>query len=309
MGDVDRRAAKVVAETHSIITLRQFEAVGGSARLAQRRVASGRWEQLWPGVYRIAGVAWTYEAKVLAAVLAAGPGAVASHLCAARLYGIGFATATPELSIPRGRRSRSPKTVRVHTSTDLDRCNIRRIDGIPVTDPSRTLLDVGRYLRAPALGRAVEAARRADHVTWDSLTHTLAAHARQGRHGIRRLREVISIGMLTEGVTDTDSELVALALVREHGLPDPVLHHRIRDAHGELIAELDLAYPAQKAAVEIDGTVHLDPVVRRKDEARDHHLRQLGWTIRRVWYEIPLREPKAFVQTVRSLLDDTALAA
>jgi predicted transcriptional regulator of viral defense system len=305
MGDFDRRAAELAAANHSIITLREFEALGGSARGAQRRVTGGRWEQLAPGVYRIAGVRWTYNAEVFAAVRAAGPGAVASHLCAARLHGIGFSQASPELSIPRGRRRRS-ETIRVHTSTDLDRCDVRRVDGIPVTDPSRTLLDVGRYLRAPALRRAVEAARRADLVTWETLTHTLAAHARQGRHGIRRLREVISLGLLTEGVTDTDSEMIALSLIREHGHPDPVLHHRVRDAEGELVAELDLAYPARKAAIEIDGTVHLDPAVRRKDEARDHHLRRLGWTIRRVWYEVPLREPKAFVQIVRSLLDDTA---
>jgi very-short-patch-repair endonuclease len=301
MADLDRRLAAIALERHSIITLVDVVAAGGTVAHAHRRVRSGRWERLGRGVYRIAGVPWTYEAKVLAAVLGAGPGAVASHLCAARLLGLGFTKAGVELSIPRGRRHR-PEDVIVHESTDLDRCGVRQVEGIPVTDPSRTVLDLGRFIGPTALRRAAEDARRADLATWSSLCGTLAVHARQGRHGIRRLREVVAAGMLVDGLTDTDSELIALTLIREAGLPDPVLHHRVRTQDGELVAELDLAWPHHLAAIEIDGTVHQDPAVRRKDDARDHLLRGLGWTIRRAWYEIPLTEPKVFVQIVQSLL-------
>jgi very-short-patch-repair endonuclease len=308
MGDLDRRLATVALGNHSIITLADVVAAGGNEAQAQRRVRAGRWERVAPGVYRIAGVSWTYEAEVRAAVLGAGPGAIASHLCAARLLGLGFTKAPVELSIPRGRRHR-PAGVIVHESTDLDRCGVRQVAGIPVTDPSRTLLDLGRFIRPPALRRAAEAARRADLATWSSMSGTLSVHARQGRHGIRRLREVVAAGLLVDGLTDTDSELIALTVIREHDLPDPVLHHQIRNDDGELIAELDLAWPDRRAAIEIDGTVHLDPLVRRKDDARDHHLRSLGWTIRRVWYEIPLTEPTAFVQIVRTLLADTATSS
>ena len=308
MADLDRRLAAVAVAQHSLITLADVIAAGGTPAHAQRRVASGRWERVASGVHRIAGVPSSYEAEVLAAVLSAGEGAVASHLCAARLLGLGFTKAGPEVSVPRGRRPRAVPG-RLHQSTDLDRCQVRLVRGIPVTDPSRTILDLGRYLGPRALRRAAETARRAELATWSSLAHTLAAHARQGRHGITRLREVVADGLLVDGLTDTDSELIALTVLRQHGLPDPVLHHQIRADDGELVAELDLAYPERMAAIEIDGTVHLDPTVRRKDDARDHHLRRLGWTIRRVWYEVPLTEPRAFVAIVRSLLVDTATAA
>jgi len=226
-------------------------------------------------------------------------GAVTSHRCAARLLGLGFTKANPELTIPRGRKHR-PRAALVHESTDLDRCGVRMVNGIPVTDPNRTALDLGRYLRVPSLTRAVETARRLELVTWTSLLHTLVAHARQGRHGVTHLREVVSLGIQREGITDTDSELVALTLLREHGLR-PVLHHRVLAADGMLIAEIDLADPEQKTALEIDGAVHLRPEVRAKDDARDHRLRGMGWTVRRVWCEMPVLEPARFLAIAREL--------
>jgi Transcriptional regulator, AbiEi antitoxin/Protein of unknown function (DUF559) len=305
VADLDRRLVAVAATNHSIITLADVVDAGGSASDAHRRVASGRWEAAGRGVYRIAGTPWTYDAAVFAAVCAAGPGAIASHLCAARLLGLGFRRADPEITIPRGRRHR-PKGIRTHESTDLHLCEVRLVAGIPVTDPDRTLLDLGRYIRPPALRRAAEEARRQDLVTWKSLAHALMRHARQGRHGVRSLREVVSDGLRVDGITDTDSELIAITLLLEHGLAEPVLHHRIRGDEGEVLAELDLAWPDRRAAIEIDGTVHNDPVVRAKDEARDHWLRGLGWTIRRVWCEIPVLHPARFLQTARNLLSVTS---
>lgn len=302
MSELDRQLAVVAARQHSLITLGDVIAAGGTKSHASDRVLTGRWEAALPGVYRLAGVPWTYEARVLGLVLYAGPGALASHMCAARLLGLGFTRAAPEISIQRG-RNRRPTGLRVHESTDLDRCGVRIVDGIPVTDPARTLLDLGRYVGPQALRRAVEQARRHDLVTWTQLIQCLAAHARQGRHGIRRLRLVIASRIASDEVTDTDSELMALTLIREHGLPEPTVHHRVYDGD-LLIAELDLAYEELLIALEIDGTVHLDPATRRKDDARDHELRRRGWTVRRIWYEIPVQQPSAFVQIVQALLSD-----
>ena len=275
---------------------------GGSRHQAFERVDRGQWDQHGRGLFRVAGVAWSYEARVMGAILAAGPGAVASHQCAARLLGIGFRNAPPEISIPRGRRHR-PADIRVHESTDLDRCSIRIVDGIPVTDPARTLLDVGRYIGPVALRRAVEQARRLELTTWSTLIACLARHARQGRHGVRRLRMVIAAGMDISEVTDTDSELMALTLLLEHGF-EPALHHRIYDDNGELFAEIDIAFAAVKGGIEIDGTIHLDPEVRDKDLARDYELNQLGWTIRRVSSDIPVRQPDRFLRLARRVISD-----
>ncbi|MEY2426235.1 MAG: hypothetical protein QOI61_1807 [Actinomycetota bacterium] len=303
MDKFDRAMAAIALKHHSVITLDDVRAAGGNTHHAMARVKAGRWIELYEGVYRLAGAPWTYQGQVLAAVRAAGDGAAASFFCAARLLGFGFPRAAVELSVPRARFFR-PRGVTVHTSRDLDRCTIVVVDGIPVTDAARTLLDLMSKLKLPKARRdAVEAARRADLVDWHDLVVCLAAHARKGRRGVSRLREVIAAGAVNDGITETDSELIALALLREWGFPEPVLQHRVYDADGELVAEMDFAYPDSKKNIEIDGSVHLQPEVKQKDEARDFVLREFyDWKVRRIWWEIPVHQPRKFIEIVRQTL-------
>ena len=86
----------------------------------------------------------------------------------------------------------------------------------------------------------------------------------------------------------------------QSNLPKPVLHHQIRDDDGELLGELDLGWPGPKVNIEIDGEVHNDPVVRSKDDAHDVMLRRLGWTVRRVYKDIPVSQPVRFLNIVRT---------
>ncbi len=216
---------------------------------------------------------------MLAAVLSAGAGATASHFTAAALWGLdGFGrSGRPEIAVPRGRFHR-PLDVRAHTSTDLDRCTIVQRQGIPGTDLGRTVLDVARFVGLERLDRVVENARRAHDLAVSSLVETLFAHARQGRHGIRKLRAVLDRHLEREEVTDSDFELLVLSLLAEHGFPPPVLHHEIR-VGDLLIAEVDLAWPDRLVAAELHGRVHLQPEVWERDQVKAVELDALGWTL------------------------------
>ncbi|MEY2426881.1 MAG: hypothetical protein QOI61_2453 [Actinomycetota bacterium] len=301
MDGLDAQLAAVAAQQHCLIALRDVRAAGGNAKQAERRVDTGRWEQVFDGVYRLAGVPWTWEARVMALVLAGGPDAVASHLCACRLHGLGFGTALPEISVPRSRNFRA-KDHLIRTSTDLDRCSIVTLHGIPTTDPARTLLDIGRFVGSTVLTKTVAKARKKDLVDWHGIAVCLAAHARKGRHGVKNLREVVAAGAVNDGISDTDSELIALTLLREHGFEEPTLQHRLYDSFGQVIAEMDIAYVGKRIDFEIDGPIHLLPEVIAKDDARDHLVHGLGWTVRRIWYEIPVHEPRKFIEIVRNTL-------
>jgi very-short-patch-repair endonuclease len=275
-------------------------ASGGDRHVALRRVKAGRWDSPYEEVYRIAGVPWTYEAEVLALILAAGDGACASHRCACRLLGIGFKTAKPEISITRGTFFR-PKGLTVHTSTDLDRCEIVTRNGIPVTEAARALLDTSRYAHGVALRNLVEAARRLDLVDWHDLIECVSRHARQGRRGINDMRRVIAAGATSDEITETDGELAAVGLLREHGLGEPRLQYKLYADDGRLVANMDTAFPEDRVNIEIDGPVHQREEVRLRDEARDQEVRAVyGWTVRRVYKDIPVLNPPLFLNIVRT---------
>lgn len=305
MSELDRRLLALALKQHSLITVRDVIREGGSAQLPKRRCTAGVWERVHPGVYRLVGVPWTYEARAMAALLAAPEGSLVSHLCACRLQRLGFNTAGVELTIPRGKEF-SLDGVIVHTSRDLRLAKPVNPEGIPTTGPDRTLLDLaGRLKYLTPLKKAVEDGRRLELVSWSSLIGCIADHSRQGRPGITKLREVVAAGAHRSEITDTDSELAALSLFREHGFPEPVLQHRVYSPEGLLQAEMDFAYLDRLVNFEINGEVHLVPEVIRKDEKRDYWLTQQGWTVRRIWWEIPVFEPTEFVRIVRETLRDS----
>ena len=299
MSDLDRRLASIAARQHQLLTIDDVRRAGGSHHHATTRVDAGRWRRVDHGVYLMASAPMPWEVRLHATVLSSG--GIASHFAAGRLWELpGFGRAGPEITVPRGTRYRRPQ-VRVHESTDLDRCRVLERSGIPVTDPDRTLLDAARFVGVPRLARTVEAARRNELITWSSLIDCLARHARRGRPGVRRLRAVILLGAHREEVTDTDMELLVLGLIREAALPEPALHHRVMDGD-RFVAEVDLAYPAWQIAIECDGDVHLLPEVHERDLARQNDLLLCGWTLLRFTFERVRDRPLSVTAEVRDAI-------
>jgi hypothetical protein len=300
------RADEVIAELarqqHSVFSGRQAIDRGLTRPMLRSRVAAGRLHRVDHDVFHVAGAEVTWHAKVLASLLAAGEGAVASHRAAAALWGIeGFPAGTPELTVPRGRRFRRAG-VMVHESTDIDRAGRRTRDGITVTDPARTILDLARRTADKKLLQAIESARRQRLTSWAELVATLAKHARRGRPGIRRLRRVITANAHREEVTDSTFELLVIALLLEHGLPEPVVHHRILDSDGRLIAEVDLAYPGLKIAIELDGGVHREREVFERDRPRQNGIVLGGWIVLRFTWKTLVERPDEIVRAVQEAI-------
>ncbi|MGI8595310.1 MAG: type IV toxin-antitoxin system AbiEi family antitoxin domain-containing protein [Solirubrobacteraceae bacterium] len=141
---------------HGLANFAQARAAGMSSDQVQRRVATGAWERIHIGVYRSAEHPLTWEGLLLAATLALGPGAAASHRAAVGLWGLhGFRASIVEVSRPTPGRVACPGVI-VHRAPDLAPAHVCMRRGVPVTRPARTLVDLGAVAPASLVARCME---------------------------------------------------------------------------------------------------------------------------------------------------------
>jgi hypothetical protein len=86
--DADLEVAAIARRQHGAVARVQALACGMTDGMIRSRHRTGRWERSRAGVYVFAGVPPSHRQSVLVALLAAGAGAVASHLTAASLWGL-----------------------------------------------------------------------------------------------------------------------------------------------------------------------------------------------------------------------------
>ena len=258
------------------MTLAQACASGMSPDAAERRADIGAWRRVVAGVYALASSPPTWRQRVLAACLATGPGAVASHRTAAALWGLsGCAPGPVHVTIRRHLTHRSAIAT-VHESRILPPGDVTTIDGIPVTRPARTLVDLAGCVPRRAV-EAVDDALCRRVVTLDRLERRHRALGR-GRRGARTLAAVLC--MWQDGSEPHEvAEARLLRRLAHAGLPMPQTQFDVID-RGRFVARLDLAWPEHKVAVELDGfRWHASPRSFEHDRRRRNHLAVLGWTV------------------------------
>ena len=159
-------------------------------QLAALRTA-GVIERVLPDTYRMTVVARSSEQSLRAALLWAGPDAVAAGRSAGATYGLeGVRAQRPEIVVPRSIRLRA-RDVIVHQTDDRAALMIRRRHGIRVTGMEPTLVSLAASLESEAFEIACEDARRRKLTSVSSLRAYLERFGRAGRPGVAALRHVI----------------------------------------------------------------------------------------------------------------------
>jgi very-short-patch-repair endonuclease len=243
----------------------------------------------------------------MGAVLACGDGAVLSHDSAALLWGIrGVSTgnerrrARPPLihvSVPAD-RSRRLEGIRAHRRRELDATERTRHDGIPVTAPVRTLIDLATLLQPPQLEAAVNAADKLDLVDHDDLRQ--AVEERRGTDGVKRLRRVLD--QRTFALTDSELERRFLRLVRRARLPAPKTQQPVNGFR------VDFYWAELRLVVETDGLrYHRTPGQQAKDRIRDQALVAAGFIVLRFTHAQVVYDQQHVVETLRAVSNPVSL--
>ncbi|MBS1886732.1 MAG: DUF559 domain-containing protein [Actinobacteria bacterium] len=188
------------------------------------------------------------------------PAVVLSHDSAAGLLAIGREpVAHFEVSTFLPSRRRVPG-VKVHRRPSLSRDAVGFCEGIPVTSPVQTLIDLSTRHGRPAMERSINEADKLGLVRTDDLRRALDDHP--GEPGVARLRAIVD--RTTFRYTRTELERAFLPLVREAGLPTP------RTSVYVTGHEVDFHFPELGLVVETDGlTYHRTPAEQAKDRRRD----------------------------------------
>lgn len=283
---------RIARMQHGLITRSQLVNLGVPPGTIDTWVAARRLIAVHAGVYRLAGVPTSPEQVILAAVLAAGPGAVASHRAAAWLWGMAEDWCA-EVTVPRHRFPRLPG-IDVHRSRDLTASTVRRRRRIPATDPMRVLVDLGTVVAPAVVQDALERGLAARLFTVASVEAAYDSLSRHGRGGAGTLRRVLDERALGRDCPDGLLEVRMARLLRAHGLPKPVFQYEVRDGGGRFVARVDFAYPELKLVIEVDGwAAHASPSALQHDLDRQNALVALGWRVLRfTWEDVVLRSAK-----------------
>ena len=239
----------------------------------------------------------------MAATLAAGHSACASHLTAASLWRLECSYAKHIDVSVADRRDVHLGSVVVHRPRRLDTKDRTRIGAIPVTTPTRTLLDIAAVLESSELEVALDDALRRRLVRLRPLLRRATATAPQGRRGIPKLRR-----LLAERTADVQSESALetrfLQLLRRSQLPKLTPQYTVTRGDGSFVARVDFAYPNMRIAIEIDGYAFHEGRQRwDRDRARQNDLIDEGWTVLRFTKTDIEHRPDSVIASIRRAID------
>jgi hypothetical protein len=98
-------------------------------------------------------------------------------------------------------------------------------------------------------------------------------------HPRRKYSRVLRYALeLLDPKAESPKESELRVLLIEAGFASPTANHVVVDGAGSFVARVDLAYPAQKVALEYEGDHHRETKEQwRKDLKRRRRLEALGW--------------------------------
>ena len=284
-------AWELAGRQHGMVTRRDLLGLGFSAAAIECRLATGRLHRVARGVYAVGWPTLTRERRWMAAVLACGEGAALSHRSAAALWGIGEERAG-RIDVSVWRRCECRRAgIRARSRPRLREGDVVVHDGIPVTGPARTLVDLATELGVRTLERAVNEADKRGLIDPEALRTALDGYA--GELGVRLLRTLLDRD--TFQLSDSELEVLFRPIAEAAGLAAPLTKQMVNEF------EVDFFWPELGLVVETDGLrYHRTAAAQARDRLRDQAHTASGLTPLRFTHDQVKYEPAHVRQVLRA---------
>lgn len=312
--DAAAAVARCGRRTQGLATTRQLRAAGLSPGPLARAIEAGTVLRVHRRVYALEplpprprflvtddGPAPAYVARVRAALLSVGPGAVARGRTAAALHGwpmLVEPTRTVDVAVPHGSRRAAVEDVHVAERRDVRVARVVAVSGaapLPVMPPVQTVLDC--CLSLPLLQAVVvcDSALRARTVTLAELRR--ASRQLAGVRDAERVRQVLDLADPESGSVLETVLRVRMTLHEICGFgTQQVLH----DGAGRAVLRADFVFEDARLVVEVDGQKWHQDVAR--DRRRDNALAALGWRVLRYTWSQVVHHPDAVLAEIAAAL-------
>jgi len=259
----DAAIAWVAAGQYGLVTVAQLRAAGLGRNAITLRVKQGRLHRLAQGVYAVGHTALSQEARWLAAVFTAGPGAVLSHFACGKHYEVyHYRVSLIDVVVPTRRRPTT--SARLHRCAHLDPRDVTVYKGIPVTTIPRLLVDLSDEVTKWELANVIHEAEFHDLLDLASVYQ--ARERANGRHHLERLDQAIAMHLAGSAGARSRVELRFLATLEQRGLPEPLVNTPL---YGY---EVDCHWPGLSLAIELDGPHH-----RRRRTKTEDAKKEAAW--------------------------------
>ena len=293
------RFRSLVVEQAGALSRSQALTLGLSLRQVEFRVEAGDWVRALPGVYRLATVPPTPEQAMRVCALWLDDGV---------LTGVGAAwwwelwTDPPqrwEFQVTNETRRTVQDGVRVLRRW-VDPGDVTMHRGVSVVSKPLAVLRAAVTLERGRRGhgvRLIDRCKQVKAVTEPDLEH--AFRRNRGTWGTTAMRQLLE---RTGDRAHSNLERRAAKLLKDAGITGFSVNLAIWLSTGRRM-ELDIAFKAQKIAIEIDGfRYHSSPESHAIDLDRQNALIQDGWIVLRYGSDVLIHEPQRFIEEILTVL-------
>lgn len=283
MPSLDRQALSWLRAHHATISTDALDDAGVSLDQLKYLVEVGTLQRIIDGAYAFAGVE-SDELARCAALCTSRPHLVVAGPTAARIWALRRAPRDGLIHViapPRSHPCQEPWVRAYRTSMISADEIVDRIDGVRLTNPSRTVVDLTRYTSEDAVSSMVEDVLHRGLCTPTSLHRVAEALATPGRPWARRFVRLLA-RRHPGAAAESDAERRVLEALVSRGVLGVERQVPV-ELPGYGPARFDMAIPHLKLAIEVDlHPEHASPVGIANDHWRDDCAASVGWATRRV---------------------------